>query len=87
MDEMAATLPFPPGLEHDIVYDPTQFFIQQSIDEVFVTLYQAVGLVVLTVFVFLGSWRATLIPAAAIPGEPRRHVRGDARPGVQPEQP
>ena len=67
MDEMAATLPFPPGLRHAIVYDPTRFFIQQSIDEVFVTLYQAVGLVVLTVFVFLGSWRATLIPAAAIP--------------------
>ena len=67
MDEMAATLPFPPGLKHAIVYDPTRFFIQQSIDEVFVTLYQAVGLVVLTVFVFLGSWRATLIPAAAIP--------------------
>ena len=67
MDDMAASLPFPPGLRHEIVYDPTRFFIQQSIDEVFVTLYQAVGLVVLTVFVFLGSWRATLIPAAAIP--------------------
>ena len=67
MDEMAGSLPFPPGLKHAIVYDPTRFFIQQSIDEVFVTLYQAVGLVVLTVFVFLGSWRATLIPAAAIP--------------------
>ena len=67
MDEMAGSLPFPPGLKHAIVYDPTRYFIQQSIDEVFVTLYQAVGLVVLTVFVFLGSWRATLIPAAAIP--------------------
>ena len=67
MDEMAAGLPFPPGLTHEIVYDPTKYFIQQSIDEVFVTLYQAVGLVVLVVFLFLGSWRATLIPAAAIP--------------------
>ena len=67
MDEMSATLPFPPGLEHRIVYDPTKYFIEQSIDEVFVTLYQAVGLVVLVVFIFLGSWRATLIPAAAIP--------------------
>ena len=67
MDEMAGTLPFPPGLRHEIVYDPTKYFIEQSIDEVFVTLYQAVGLVVLVVFLFLGSWRATLIPAAAIP--------------------
>ena len=67
MDEMAGTLPFPPGLKHEIVYDPTKYFIEQSIDEVFVTLYQAVGLVVLVVFIFLGSWRATLIPAAAIP--------------------
>ncbi len=67
MDEMADSLPFPPGLEHRIVYDPTKYFIEQSIDEVFVTLYQAVGLVVLVVFIFLGSWRATLIPAAAIP--------------------
>ncbi|QDT16389.1 efflux RND transporter permease subunit [Alienimonas californiensis] len=67
MDEMADSLPFPPGLEHRIVYDPTKYFIEQSIDEVFVTLYQAVGLVVLVVFLFLGSWRATIIPAAAIP--------------------
>ncbi|NNJ24056.1 efflux RND transporter permease subunit [Alienimonas chondri] len=67
MDEMSDSLPFPPGLEHRIVYDPTKYFIEQSIDEVFVTLYQAVALVVLVVFLFLGSWRATLIPAAAIP--------------------
>ena len=65
MDELAGT--FPPGLGHRIVYDPTLYFISESIDEVFVTLYQAVGLVVLVVFLFLGNWRATLIPAAAIP--------------------
>ena len=67
VEELSTQLPFPPGLEYRIVYDPTKYFIEQSIDEVFVTLYQAVGLVVLVVFIFLGSWRATLIPAAAIP--------------------
>ena len=65
MDEMSAD--FPQGLQHRIVYDPTLYFISESIDEVFVTLYQAIGLVVLVVFLFLGNWRATLIPAAAIP--------------------
>ena len=64
MDELSGR--FPPGVEHRIVYNPTDF-VQQSIDEVFVTLYQAAALVVLTVFIFLQSWRKAIIPAIAIP--------------------
>ncbi|NKN33773.1 efflux RND transporter permease subunit [Marichromatium bheemlicum] len=64
LDELAER--FPEGLEQAILYDTTNF-ISASIDEVKVTLYQAVGLVVLVVFLFLGDWRTTLIPGIAIP--------------------
>ncbi|MGF1474916.1 MAG: efflux RND transporter permease subunit [Geminicoccaceae bacterium] len=57
---------FPPGLEFDIVYNPTEF-IAESIDEVYVTIYEAVALVVLVIVVFLQSLRATIIPIVAIP--------------------
>lgn len=57
---------FPPGLDYDIVYNPTEY-VSDSIDEVRVTLLQAAGLVVLTVFLFLQRWQATLIPVVAIP--------------------
>jgi len=57
---------FPDGLEQAILYDTTRY-IRISIREVVVTLFQAVALVVLVVFVFLGNWRATIIPAVAIP--------------------
>ncbi len=57
---------FPPGLQYEIVYNPTDF-VEQSIDEVFTTLYITVGLVVLTVFIFLQGWRSTIIPVVAIP--------------------
>ncbi|GAA4652496.1 multidrug efflux RND transporter permease subunit [Kistimonas scapharcae] len=57
---------FPQGLEYHIPYDTTKF-INASIDEVVTTLYQAVGLVILVVFLFLQNWRATLIPSIAIP--------------------
>jgi multidrug efflux pump len=57
---------FPQGLEYSILYDTTKF-IERSIAEVKTTLYQAVGLVILVVFLFLQNWRATLIPAIAIP--------------------
>lgn len=42
-------------------------FIRTSVSEVFTTLLITVGIVVLTIWLFLGSWRATLIPAVAIP--------------------
>jgi len=57
---------FPDGLAHAILYDTTRY-IKISIREVVVTLLQAVALVVLVVFLFLGNWRATIIPAVAIP--------------------
>ncbi|WP_416667652.1 efflux RND transporter permease subunit [Egbenema bharatensis] len=57
---------FPPGLKSFLVYDTTEF-IEASQNEVTVTLLQAIGLVVLILFVFLQDWRATIIPAVAIP--------------------
>jgi HAE1 family hydrophobic/amphiphilic exporter-1 len=57
---------FPEGLEYSIPYDTTRF-VEASIDEVYETLYIAVALVVIVIFVFLQDWRATLIPCAAIP--------------------
>src|SRR5690606_11880046 len=49
-----------------IPYDTTKF-ISESVGEVVKTLLEAVALVVLVVFVFLQSWRATLIPLLAVP--------------------
>src|SRR5581483_565840 len=57
---------FPQGLEYRIVYNPT-VFVRKSIDSVIHTLYEAIGLVVLVVLVFLQSWRASVIPLLAIP--------------------
>ena len=64
MAELAKQLP--DGVEYSIPYDTTEF-INRSIDEVVITLVQAVGLVILVVFLFLQNWRATLIPTVAIP--------------------
>jgi HAE1 family hydrophobic/amphiphilic exporter-1 len=57
---------FPPGVEYRVAYNPTEF-IQQSVDEVVRTLFEAVGLVVLVIILFLQSWRAAIIPVIAIP--------------------
>ncbi len=57
---------FPPGLNMVIAYDTTTF-INQSLQEVVITLLQAIGLVILILFVFLQDWRSTLVPAIAIP--------------------
>ncbi len=57
---------FPPGLKHQVIYNPTAF-VEDSIDEVFITLWQAGLLVTLTVFVFLQNWRSTIVPTIAIP--------------------
>ncbi|MCC7274811.1 MAG: multidrug efflux RND transporter permease subunit [Alphaproteobacteria bacterium] len=66
-DTLAALRPaFPPGIDYQIVYNPTEF-IDQSVHEVYRTLFEAVGLVVLVVLVFLQSWRTALIPILAIP--------------------
>jgi HAE1 family hydrophobic/amphiphilic exporter-1 len=57
---------FPDDVEYAILYDTTKF-IQASIDEVITTLFVAVLLVILVVFIFLQDWRSTLIPCIAIP--------------------
>jgi hydrophobe/amphiphile efflux-1 (HAE1) family protein len=57
---------FPPGVDSIIIYDPT-IFISKSIHEVIVTIFVAILLVVAVVFLFLQSWRATIIPVIAIP--------------------
>ncbi len=57
---------FPPGLKYDIAFDTT-VVVQESIYEVLKTLAEAVGLVVLVMFLFLQNWRATLIPALTLP--------------------
>ena len=57
---------FPDGLQYDIGYDPTKF-ITVSIKEVVITLFVAVILVVLTVYIFLQDIRTTLIPSLTIP--------------------
>jgi len=57
---------FPSGLTYSIVYNPTEF-VAQSVNEVIRTLFEAVGLVVIVVIVFLQTWRAAIIPVVAIP--------------------
>ncbi|WP_281648081.1 multidrug efflux RND transporter permease subunit [Parendozoicomonas sp. Alg238-R29] len=57
---------FPQGLEYSILYDTTDF-ISRSIEEVRTTLFQAIALVILVVFLFLQNFRMTLIPTLAIP--------------------
>ncbi len=56
---------FPEGLDYVVSLDTTTF-VQESIREVVITLFEAVALVVLVVFVFLQSLRATLIPTIAV---------------------
>ena len=56
----------PPGMKLNYPIDNTEF-IRLSIHDVIVTLIEAIALVVLVMFIFLQSWRATLIPAVAVP--------------------
>lgn len=62
--EIAARLPH--GLTASVVYDSTEF-VESSIEEVAYTLVEALAIVTLVVFVFLGSLRSTLVPVVAIP--------------------
>ena len=57
---------FPPGITYEIALDTTEF-VSESIREVEITLCIAATLVLLVVFLFLESWRATLIPMAVVP--------------------
>nr|MBO2511601.1 multidrug efflux RND transporter permease subunit [Gammaproteobacteria bacterium] len=57
---------FPEGMDYEIVYDPT-VFVRGSIEAVVHTLLEAIVLVVLVVILFLQTWRASIIPLAAVP--------------------
>lgn len=64
VEEMSQS--FPEGLSYDIIWNPTEF-ISESIHEVEKTIFEAVILVSLVVFLFMQSLRASLIPIVAIP--------------------
>lgn len=57
---------FPKGMDYEISYDVSKF-LDASIEKVVHTLIEAFFLVGLVVFLFLGDWRSTLIPAMAVP--------------------
>jgi multidrug efflux pump subunit AcrB len=57
---------FPPGISDLKIYDPTEF-VTRSIDDVRLTIFIAIALVVGVVYIFLQNWRATIIPVIAIP--------------------
>ncbi len=62
--ELSAT--FPAGISYDIPLDTTKA-VTAGIHEIVLTLLEALGLVVIVVFIFLQGWRATLIPLLAVP--------------------
>ena len=64
MEEISAN--FPEGMSYEIPFDMTTY-ISESIHEVYKTLFEALILVVLVVFLSLQSWRATVIPVVAVP--------------------
>src|SRR5271170_2828795 len=57
---------FPPGIAYAMHYDTTRF-VSAAMHDVVITLIEALLLVVLVVYIFLQSWRATIIPTIAIP--------------------
>src|SRR5215470_4596394 len=57
---------FPDGIDYSVVYDPT-VFVRHSIEAVVHTLLEALLLVVVVVILFLQTWRASIIPLAAVP--------------------
>ncbi len=64
LEEMGAKMP--PGLKYKVIMDSTEF-VRVSIEEVLEALRDAIILVLIVVFVFLGNFRATLIPMLAVP--------------------
>ena len=57
---------FPEGMSYVISYDTTRY-VSTAVNQVVVSLFQAVALVIAITFMFLGNWRATLVPTVAIP--------------------
>ena len=91
VDRVRGSLPqldaaLPAAMDVSIVLDRTPT-IRASLRDVEGALILAAVLVVLVVFAFLRNWRATLIPALAVPCIAHRHVRGDVPLWVQPQQP
>ena len=64
MEEISRT--FPDGMQYEMPFDLTTY-ISESIHEVYKTLFEALILVIVVVFLFLQSWRATIIPLVAVP--------------------
>ena len=64
MERLAAS--FPPGMRYLVSFNTTDV-VEESIAEVVKTLLEAIALVVLVIFVFLQTWRSTIIPAITIP--------------------
>ena len=64
MDELAKS--FPPGVSYVTPYDTTKF-VRAAINEVYLTLIEAAGLVLIVILVFLQDWRAMLVPATTVP--------------------
>jgi len=57
---------FPPDMAYSVAVDSTAP-VRAGIDEILITLFEALGLVIIVVYLFLQSWRATLIPLATVP--------------------
>ena len=57
---------FPKGIDYLVPYNSTMF-VRAAIKDVLRTLMEAIGLVILVVFIFLQNWRATLIPLLTVP--------------------
>lgn len=66
MLELRESNNWPEGVDYNIAFDTT-LFVEASISEVYETLFVAVVLVVLVIFIFLQDWRATIVPVVAIP--------------------
>ena len=64
MEEISAN--FPEGMSYEIPFDMTTY-ISESINQVYKTLFEALFLVILVVFLSLQNWRATVIPLVAVP--------------------
>jgi HAE1 family hydrophobic/amphiphilic exporter-1 len=64
MDRLARN--FPPGMNYEIAFDTTSY-VEENISEVEHTLFEAFGLVLVVIFIFLQGFRATVIPMIAIP--------------------
>ena len=63
---LKASKKFPKDIQYHNLFDTTKF-VQTSIHEVLLTLFEAIIMVILIIYIFLGNWRATLIPVLAIP--------------------